>query len=172
VPSSAALQELNRVLSEGAKDVPLWSIVLLLAVIPGIAEEFLFRGFLLSGLGRASGKWTAIIGAGLIFGAFHSFVDKIPMTALMGILLGYVCWQSRSLWPGILAHVMHNSALMVLPNMPRAAQWLALSSVESEPDKLLPIHVVIPAAVLLLAGLAILATLRQRRSSTANGFSG
>jgi len=172
VPPSAALQELNRVLSEGAKDVPLWSIVLLLAVIPGIAEEFLFRGFLLSGLGRASGKWTAIIGAGLIFGAFHSFVDKIPMTALMGILLGYVCWQSRSLWPGILAHVMHNSALMVLPNMPRAAQWLALSSVESEPDKLLPIHVVIPAAVLLLAGLAILATLRQRRSSTANGFSG
>jgi len=170
VPSSAALQELNRVLSEGVKDVPLWSIVLLLAVIPGIAEEFLFRGFLLSGLGRESGKWTAIIGAGLIFGAFHVFVDKIPMAALMGVLLGYLCWQSRSLWPGILAHVMHNSALMVLPNVPRAAEWLGLTSIESNPERHLPIHVVIPAVVLLLAGLAILTTLKPGQSSATNSF--
>lgn len=172
VPPSEALAELNRVLSEGAKDVSLWTIVFLLAVIPGISEEFLFRGFLLSGLGRESGKWTAIIGAGLMFGAFHFVVDKIPVTALMGVLLGYLCWQSRSLWPGILAHVMHNSALMVLPSVPRAADWLGLSNIESEPDRLLPIRVVVLAVLLLLTGLAILARLKERRSRTASGFSG
>ncbi|HPD29830.1 MAG TPA: ABC transporter permease subunit/CPBP intramembrane protease [Phycisphaerae bacterium] len=172
IPPSEALAQLDRVLSEGAENASLRTIVLLLALIPAVTEEFLFRGFLLSGLGRASGKWTAVIGAGLIFGAFHFVVDKIPVTALMGMLLGYLCWQSRSLWPGILAHAMHNSALMVLPNMPRAAAWLGLAGIDREPERLLPIHVVIPAAVLLLAGLAILATLRQRRSSTANGFSG
>ncbi len=161
VPPSEALNELNRVLSKGAENAPLWAIVLLLAVVPAIAEESLFRGFLLSGLGRSAGKWTAIIGAGLVFGVFHFIVDKIAVTALMGVLLGYICWQTRSLWPGILAHILHNSALMVLSAAPEAVKWLGLSSIEGEPGEFLPIRVVAVAGAMMLTGLVLLATLNH-----------
>jgi len=184
VPPSEAIQELNRVLSAGAEKAPLWTIVLLLAVVPAISEEFLFRGFLLSGLGRSVGKWTAIIGAGLVFGVFHFVADKIPVTALMGVLLGYICWKSRSLWPGILAHILHNSALMLLPSLPRVVEWLGLSSVtrvvewlglislESDPEQFVPIRLVALAAAMLLTGLVILASLNDRDSRAAGRLPG
>ncbi len=31
------------------------------------------------------------------------------MTAGLGLVLGYLCWQSRSLFPAILAHFLHNA---------------------------------------------------------------
>lgn len=161
-PPSPALRELDRMLSSQTQEAPVWVLVALLAVVPAVGEEFLFRGFLLSGLGRAAGKWTGILTAGLIFGVFHFVVDKIPVTALMGVLLGYLCWQSRSLLPAVLAHVMHNALLAVLPRFSELADWLGLSAAARAPGVGLPPHVVLPATVLLLAGLVTLAWPERR----------
>ena len=166
VPPSEALTELNRQIQSQMAGEPLLLVVLLLAVVPAFSEEFLFRGFLLSSLGRSTGKWTAILAAGLIFGVFHFNVDRIPMTAMMGVLLGYLCWQAKSLWPGILAHIMHNASLMVLSRVPRAVEWLRLGDIENTPGSLLPLRVIIPAVALFIASLAILATLSDRPSDT------
>lgn len=169
MPSSDALRELDRLVSAQTKDVPIWAVVGLLAVIPAISEEFLFRGFLLSGLARSGGKWMAIVTAGVIFGVFHFLMDKIPITALMGILLGYLCWQSGSLWPGILAHIMHNASLMILSRVPGAMDWLGLSNLEGGRGGWLPLHVLLPAMALLTAGLAILKTIDRRNEHSASG---
>jgi len=141
---------------------PLWIVVCLMAVIPAISEEFLFRGFLLSGLRRSTGKWTAILAAGLIFGVFHFIADRIPIAALMGVLLGYMCWQSRSLLPGILVHVLHNTSPMILSHFETVSRWLGLSESDAASQAHLPTLVTIPAACLLILGLVLLATLRGR----------
>lgn len=80
----------------------------LLAVVPALCEELLFRGFLLGGLRGATDKWTAIIGSAVVFGVFHFFIFKFPVTMILGVVLGYLCWQSRSILPGVIAHLLHN----------------------------------------------------------------
>jgi sodium transport system permease protein len=167
VAPSQLLQDFNRQVESQLSSVPLWAILALLAVVPAVAEEFLFRGFLLSGLGRSSRKWTAILAAALIFGIFHFIPDRMPVTAMMGVVLGYLCWQSGSLWPGILAHAMHNSCQIILPQLGRVAQWLGLAAGPGNETQHLPLRVLVAGAILFLGGLAILASIRQRREIAA-----
>ena len=91
--------EASEQISAQLSAAPLWIVLLLLAIVPAITEEFCFRGFLLSGIARGMSKWPAILLAGLIFGIFHFMIDRIPITALVGVVLAYLCWQSRSIWP-------------------------------------------------------------------------
>jgi len=84
-------------------------IILLIAIIPAFCEELLFRGLLLSAFRGAGRRWTAIIVSAVIFGTFHFLLFKIPLTVGLGIVLGYLCWQSRSILPGMIAHLLHNT---------------------------------------------------------------
>ncbi|MCP4245428.1 MAG: CPBP family intramembrane metalloprotease [bacterium] len=121
LPAPDALAESNEVLMGALAQLTPWMALLLLAIIPAFCEEALFRGFLLGGLGTTARKWTAIVAAGCIFGVFHYYIFKFPVTALLGMLLGYLCWQSRSLWPGVLMHALHNSipvSLALWPHLP------------------------------------------------------
>ena len=159
LPVSETMKRFSEQIEAGLGDTSLWLIVLLMAVGPAICEEFFFRGFVLSGLSSSLRKWPAILATGVIFGVYHFMIDRIPVTALLGMMLAYLCWQARSIFPAILAHMMHNAALMVIGNLPRLADWLGLSSAAEGP---LPARVLIPAAVLFTAGLAIAASIRVR----------
>lgn len=82
---------------------------LVMAVVPAIAEEFLFRGaiqhFLLSVL---KNKHVVIIITAFIFSAIHlQFYGFIPRF-LLGIYLGYLAVWSGTLFLPIIAHFMHN----------------------------------------------------------------
>jgi len=139
---------------------PLAIVLLLLAVVPALCEEFFFRGFVLSGLSTGLRKWPVIVATGAIFGVYHFMIERIPVTATLGIVLALVCWQSRSIFPGMLAHLMHNSALMVIASLPRLQQLLHLSDVGDTQH--LPARVLLPALVLFAAGLVIAASMRWR----------
>ncbi len=93
--------------------LPLGGVILIIAIIPAVSEELLFRGFLMGGLSSSARKWTAIIASAAIFGVFHFLLFKFIVTATLGILLGYLCWQSRSIWPAIIAHALHNSVAVI-----------------------------------------------------------
>jgi len=89
--------------------LPVSGVILMIAIIPAVSEELLFRGFLMGGLSASSRKWTAIIASAAIFGVFHFLLFKFIVTASLGVMLGYLCWHSRSIWPAIIAHALHNS---------------------------------------------------------------
>ncbi len=95
------------------KSISPWLALLMIAVIPGTCEELLFRGFFMGGLRSVAGKWTSILVSACVFGVFHLYFFKIPLTIALGIVLGYLCWQSRSIWPAVLAHVVHNGFVVV-----------------------------------------------------------
>jgi sodium transport system permease protein len=143
VEPSQLLRESSARLEAQLATVPAWLAVLLLGILPAVSEEWLFRGFLLSGLGGSARKWTAIVSAACIFGVFHFIPDRIPLAAMMGVVLGYICWQSRSLWPGIVVHIAHNAIPLVLGNSRRLADWLGLDAATA-------------------AGLSVLATIPPR----------
>ena len=89
--------------------------LMVIALIPALGEELLFRGL----LQRLLGEWTKNIHAGviltaLIFSAIHlQFFGFLPRFVL-GLMLGYLLELSQSLWVPIFAHFINNATLVIL----------------------------------------------------------
>ncbi len=104
---SASLSEFE-FLATSMMSMPVVALLLIFAVLPGICEEFAFRGFLQSGLRSSMGAGRAALLVGLIFGLYHIQLIKIPTTGILGIFLALVCWRTGSLLPGIIIHICNN----------------------------------------------------------------
>lgn len=91
--------------------------VLVLAVLPGICEEFAFRGFILSGLRHDYKTRSAILLSAFLFGFLHvllSLFQQLFNATILGIVLGLLAVRSKSLLPGIVFHVINNSLALTL----------------------------------------------------------
>ena len=87
---------------------PLTALVVVGIVAP-FTEEPLFRGLMQLGLMRRGHRWWAVVFTSLLFAVMHLSPGQIPPTFLIGLALGWICLRTRSLWPCILAHAVHNS---------------------------------------------------------------
>lgn len=96
------------------ESIPAWQILLLLSVLPGIAEELTFRGVLLHGLRRRFGPVTLALVVGIIFGIFHFQLFRIPMTAGLGAMLAGVTLMTGSIFPAIAWHALNNALAIFL----------------------------------------------------------
>lgn len=88
--------------------------LLMLAIIPALGEELIFRGCLQKIFGRWTGNHhIAIWITAIIFSAIHfQFYGFIPRM-LLGALFGYLLVWSGSLWLPIMAHFMNNAIAVV-----------------------------------------------------------
>jgi sodium transport system permease protein len=147
----------------------LW-LLLLVAVIPAVAEEFLFRGVVLSGLRRRLGTSGAVVGSALAFGIFHlspQTAFRFLPTFWLGILLAWVVVETRSIWVGVLLHFLNNGTILFISFLP-ATRELG-SQVEQDPPLLL-----LPVGVaLFVTGAILLRTARHARGGAGGdpGFS-
>jgi ABC-2 type transport system permease protein/sodium transport system permease protein len=148
------------------RQTPLPLLLLTLAVVPAVAEELFFRGFLLQALrGRWPG-WAAIpITAGL-FGLFHASLgglvalERIPPSTLLGLALGWLCWKTGSVLPSMLLHGLHNAWMVGL----LSGSWRLLGQgPELSQAQLLAWPLVAGSALLAAAALTLLAP-RMRTS--------
>ena len=110
----------------------LWSIpfVILIGLVPGFAEEMLFRGYMQSRLIQRFGAPTGIIIASIFFGLAHVMPATILMATFIGFYLGFVAWKSGSIWPTIGAHIFINSSInffrmaVKFGEIPETTQWV------------------------------------------------
>ncbi len=153
IPLPEGLEAADEVMRSAMAQSPPWVALLLLAVMPAVSEEALFRGFLLSGLRGATGKWTALLLTAGAFGVFHFYIFKFPVTALLGLVLGYVCWQSASVWPAVVMHALHNATAVSLALWPGLAGLLNIS--QDDPSAHLPAAILLPATLLFVLGLFV-----------------
>lgn len=170
-PPTEQMQRMMQAEEQLVSGIPIWAIIVFFAFLPGICEEFAFRGLLLTGLRDRIGQWRTILVVGLIFGAFHMYVHKIPPIAVMGMLLAFVCIRTGSILPGILIHIANNALGAITSNLAATKDYsllqffgLPLPSEEFVPGdySIAPRTIVFIAAVFL--GLAIMA-IRPRRST-------
>ncbi|MFT5299312.1 MAG: sodium transport system permease protein [Mariniblastus sp.] len=92
----------------------LWATLLIFAVAPAIFEEFAFRGFILSGFESLGGKWKPILLTSLMFGLAHGVIQQTMITFVVGMMLGVIAIQTKSILPCILFHLTHNSMAVLL----------------------------------------------------------
>jgi sodium transport system permease protein len=92
----------------------LWAILLVFALAPAIFEEIAFRGFILSGFQSLKGKWQPILLTSLMFGLAHGIIQQTIITFVVGMILGLIAVQTKSILPCILFHLTHNSLAVLL----------------------------------------------------------
>lgn len=85
--------------------------MLVVALLPAVGEELLFRGYLQRVLCRWTGKpHFAILLSAVIFSAIHVQLEGFIPRFLLGALFGYLFYWSGSLWLPIVAHFTNNAA--------------------------------------------------------------
>ena len=107
------LEKLVRELNAGGANVAI-------GVLAPFAEEVVFRGAVLRtllGLMSKKNHWVAIMISAAIFGLAHANVAQFVNALLMGLLLGWMYYRTKSLVPGILLHWVNNTMAYVLSNI-------------------------------------------------------
>jgi len=94
-----------------------WLIVVV-CVTPAICEETLFRGYFQRTLERTVGAKSLFI-AGIVFGLYHVEPINLISLSLLGMLIGFFFYRSKSILPGMAAHFTNNLlAVLSLYRMP------------------------------------------------------
>lgn len=99
-------------------DMPLTGIgdlvlaLLMIALLPAISEELIYRGIIFNGL-KKWGKWPAILLSALLFCLMHGAVEQFTYTFILGIVLGYLMWETGALWLCMLVHFVNNAVVLI-----------------------------------------------------------
>ncbi|MEZ6138878.1 MAG: CPBP family intramembrane glutamic endopeptidase, partial [Pirellulaceae bacterium] len=143
---------------ERLKSVPLVVVLIAFALTPAVCEEVLFRGFVLSSLHRFSQSWAVVLSA-VLFGLMHVLtsnvlaVERFLPTTFMGLILGFVAVRTRSLWPGMLLHSIHNGLLL---SMGHYEDELARRGILVDEGEHLPAVWLITGAIVFVVGIILI----------------
>lgn len=78
-----------------------------IAIVPALAEEFLFRGCILSNF-LPYGKTGAIVFSALLFSLMHGNFAQFLYTFVAGLVLGIVYIETGSIWTPTFIHLFNN----------------------------------------------------------------
>lgn len=92
--------------------------VLAVAVVAPVVEEFVFRGLIMTRLGKAMPGWLAILLSAAIFGACHGHPVWFCYAFVLGAAFGLMDWKAGSIWPSILGHVAFNAIGQIITFLP------------------------------------------------------
>ena len=92
---------------------PWWVSWGLMAALPAVCEELLFRGWTLAAFAgrRRSGSRVAlaVLAQAALFAVAHVLPERMPQTFALGVVLGWVTVVTGSILPAIVGHMVHNS---------------------------------------------------------------
>ena len=83
-------------------------LFLSVVIVTPIAEELLFRGYILDSIKRMHGDWPAIIGSALLFALVHFNLFGMVPIIMAGVIYGWLRIKTGSLLPSIACHMMWN----------------------------------------------------------------
>lgn len=134
-----------------ANPLELGLLYLTLAIVPALAEESMFRGFITAAFLRVSRVAATLIPA-VMFGVFHLEPVQAAGTIVLGVGFGLARVYSGSLFPSALAHFLYNAAVITL----------ARSGIDMD-DTATPWWLFVGGAAAFALGLALLAARRSER---------
>jgi membrane protease YdiL (CAAX protease family) len=95
-------------------------VLVMVAVVPAVSEEILFRGLVQGDLERAIGGWKSAVVAGMVFGVYHLNPFNVVPIVVIGIAFGLIVYRSGNILLAMAAHFLNN-AIAVL------AVWLGVA---------------------------------------------
>ena len=169
---SADIVEIIKDLLGQWKQLPIPLVLIAMAIVPAVFEELFFRGFLYRSLAARTSARNAILVSALMFGLFHIFVPgglltvRLLPSTCMGVILGWVCYQTGSVLPGMLLHICHNATTLLISYR---YDDLDVTSLGIEQQEHLDFSWILAAiAATSVGALLLLASGRQRRLTKAD----
>lgn len=107
----------NKQLVERLVQAPFALQLVMVAVVPAVAEELFFRGVVLGGLRRSLPLWAALVISGLIFSLLHLEPTAFLVRWLLGVGLGLLLVGTGSVWPAVAAHALNNTLSLTLARL-------------------------------------------------------
>ena len=89
-------------------------VLFVIAVLPAVFEEIIFRGTVLSGLKRNFTLPVAVLLCGGLFALYHQRPEQTVYQFLCGSAYALLALRSGSVLPTILAHFMNNATIILL----------------------------------------------------------
>ena len=88
-------------------------VLLVIAVLPAVFEELIFRGVLLNGL-KSFGEAGAILLCGGLFALYHQNPAQTLYQFCCGAAYAWVAFRAGSILPTVIAHFINNAAILTL----------------------------------------------------------
>lgn len=85
-----------------------FSTIVIIGICIPFFEELFFRGYIMGRLAEAGSQWFAIIIQGVLFSLSHFDLIQGLSVLLLGLIAGYVVMRTKSLYCGIIIHVVFN----------------------------------------------------------------
>jgi len=113
--SSAFIEEYIFGLLSDGKVRSLMLALFVMAVVPAICEEILFRGVIQTNILKRTGQiHLAVWLSAIFFSAIHFEILGFFSRILLGAVLGYSFVLTKSLWVPIIIHFLNNAILVLL----------------------------------------------------------
>lgn len=135
--------------------------LLVFAVAPGICEEMMHRGLILSAYERR-GSQKAIVITAIIFGLFHFDLSNLIGPIFLGILIGNYVIRTNSIFAGMFAHFLNNAIATLLQYFAGKLP-IQPESTNLESDQLITVIILGVVSAAVLAGLILLFNFSARR---------
>lgn len=87
--------------------------IFLLAVLPAVFEELIYRGIILNGL-RRFGAVNAVVISALLFALAHGSAMQFFYQFILGIVLGFVIIKTGSVIASMVVHFLNNAIVLIV----------------------------------------------------------
>ncbi len=88
--------------------------LLVMAVMPAVFEEFLFRGVILNTCEEELGSIRTVFIVGFCFSLFHASPEQTVYQFLAGCAFAFLALRSGSILPSVLMHFINNALIVIL----------------------------------------------------------
>ncbi len=141
-------ERITQVLMQADTTGALMINIIIIAILPAIGEEFLYRGVLQNIFtGWLKSGNLAVLLTALLFSAAHlQFYGFIPRF-ILGLGFGYIYLWSRNIWLPVLAHLVNNAIPVILSYF---YGWENINSTMDEFSSKEGLIVIIPAIIAVL----------------------
>ncbi len=127
--------------------------VAMLAVVPAICEELLFRGYAQRQFERGLSPAWGIALSGILFGLYHLRLSQVLPLSALGLFMAYLVWRTGSIWPAVIVHFANNAFSVILANYASNQPDVGMEALEKME---VPGYIVILSAVIFAGVLYVL----------------
>lgn len=140
-------------------------LILVVALMPAIGEELLFRGFVMGTLKNKCTGVIAVLVTTLLFAAYHMSLIKMFTIGIIGFGLTYAAYKSGSIVTSMCMHFLNNLLSVLITKYPKQMQHVLpvlFKESLSASDLLLMIAVILICAAL---GLLLLGCRKKKQTA-------
>lgn len=101
---------------------PVYLLILVVALMPAIGEELLFRGFVMGTLKNRCRPTAAVLVTTLIFAVYHMSLIKMFTIGIVGLGLSLVAYKTGSIAASMCVHFINNLLSVLITKYPDQMQ--------------------------------------------------